>query len=309
MLRTIFVPLDGSPLAEQALAYADRLAEATSAQLVLSRVMPVNIIEPAEDDLALADESRSYLQRIGSELTARGRQVKTITDWGEPAACIVEQLQAHLADLVVMGTHGRSAPGRWLYGSVADAVLRTSPVPVVLVPPAAMTAWPSRGLTRILVPLDGSDLAEAALAPATELAKTFGSEILLLEVVPFPPYAVYGNGAMMVAFEPEKELADSETYLAGVAVRLSAAGILNKVRTRAELANPASAIAEIASSEKADLIAMATHGRSGFARLVLGSVATGTLQRTNEPLLLVGPAMLKTTAVSGSREMAATSVG
>lgn len=307
MLRTILVALDGSPLAEQALAYADRLGEAASAQLVLSRVMPLNIIEPAEDDLALADESRSYLQRIGNELTARGRQVKTITDWGEPAACIVEQLETHQADLVVMGTHGRSAPGRWLYGSVADAVLRTSPVPVVLVPPAAMTPWPSRGLTRILVPLDGSDLAEAALAPATELAKTFGSEILLLEVVPFPPYPLYGDGAMMAAFDPEKELADSETYLAGVAARLRAAGI--QVRTWAELANPAIAIAEVASSEKADLIAMATHGRSGFARLVLGSVATGTLQRANSPLLLVGPGAIKTTGVHDSTELATAPVG
>ena len=71
MLRTIFVPLDGSVLAEQALAYAERIAGTTSAKLVLSRIMPLNIIEPAEDDLALADEARSYLRRVVDRLSAR----------------------------------------------------------------------------------------------------------------------------------------------------------------------------------------------------------------------------------------------
>jgi nucleotide-binding universal stress UspA family protein len=290
MLQTILVPLDGSPLAELALAYAERIAEATSAQLILSRVLPLSIIEPPEEDLALATEARAYMERTANELTARGRNVTSVTDWGQPAMRIVQQVQEHRADLVVMGTHGRSAPGRWFYGSVADAVLRTSPVPVIVVPPAACATCATGALNRILVALDGSGLAEASLAPATELASAFGSEILLVELVPFPPYSLFDGGAMG-AFEPERDLGDSENYLQQIARRLRSKGI--QVRTLAELAKPDIAIAEIAKAERSDLIAMATHGRGGLARLVLGSVATGTLQRTTVPLLLVGPAALQ----------------
>jgi nucleotide-binding universal stress UspA family protein len=95
----------------------------------------------------------------------------------------------------------------------------------------------------------------------------------------------------MGAFEPERDLGDSENYLQQIARRLRSKGI--QVRTLAELAKPDIAIAEIAKAERSDLIAMATHGRGGLARLVLGSVATGTLQRTTVPLLLVGPAALQ----------------
>src|SRR5215467_3073862 len=112
MLRTILVPLDGSPLAEQALTYAERLAEASAAQLVLHRVIPINLIESAEDDLALAAESRTYLQALADQLSTRGRIVKTLTEWGQPASCILGQVRSQQVDLVVMGTHGRSAPGR-----------------------------------------------------------------------------------------------------------------------------------------------------------------------------------------------------
>jgi len=118
-----------------------------------------------------------------------------------------------------------------------------------------------------VVSLDGSDVAELALPPAQELARTVGSELVRLEVVPFPPYVLYDHGSAIAAFEPDKELADSEQYLVEAAARLTATG--SEVRTRAELAQPAVAIAEVADQEKANLIVMATHGRSGFARLVL----------------------------------------
>jgi nucleotide-binding universal stress UspA family protein len=297
MLRTIFVPLDGSPLAEHALPYADRLADATSACMLLCTIVPLNIIEPPEEDLTLADEARAYLGQTASRLSARGRNVQTITQWGEPAACILDQVQSQQADLIVMSTHGRSGLGRWLYGSVADTVLRSSAVPVMVVPPYVTTAWSSGYPMRIVVPLDGSKLAEAALSYAEELARALSAEILLVEIVPFPPYSLYDNGAAMTAFDLDKEIADSKSYLADVAAGLTSSGI--QVRTCAELEHPAVAIASIADREKADLIIMATHGRSGLARLVLGSVATGTLQRTTVPVMLLGPAALHDVAALG----------
>ena len=84
MLRTIFVPLDGSQLAEHALPYAERLAEATSARIVLDRVLPLNIIEPPNKDLALAATARMYLEQLANRLTGRGLVVETVTQWGEP---------------------------------------------------------------------------------------------------------------------------------------------------------------------------------------------------------------------------------
>lgn len=287
MLQRIIVPLDGSELAEHALAYAEVIAAASSAQLILVRVVPFDIIQPPEDEFAMVDDSRAYLARIASDLKAHGRAVTAVTKWGRADKCILDELESQRADLVVMGTHGRSAPGRWLYGSVADAVLRASTVPVVVVPPGSTLRGPCE---RIVVPLDGSSLAEAALPPVVALAKVLGAELLLLEVVPLPTYAFYHEGAMLAAFDPGEVIDESESYLDGVARRLREDGIY--ARTRVELAKPEVAIAEVAAQEKAGLIAMATHGRSGLARLVLGSVATGTLRRTGVPLLLIGPAAL-----------------
>jgi nucleotide-binding universal stress UspA family protein len=292
-MRTILVPLDGSQFAEKALGYAEFLVKATSAELVLCRALPVDLIQPADDDFAMADEARGYLRHVASRLEERGCTVTTLTDWGSAAGCILEHVRGRQADLVVMSTHGRSAPGRWLYGSVADEVMRGSPVPVALIPPAVSMPAAARavGLTRVLVPLDGSERSETALPPAMDVATTLGAEILLLAVVPFPPYSLYDDGTALVAFAPETELTDSERYLADVAARVQAAGI--KVTTRALVANPAIAIAQVAAAEHADAIVMATHGRTGMARMVLGSVAMGTLQRTGVPLLLVGPAAKK----------------
>ncbi len=119
-----------------------------------------------------------------------------------------------------------------------------------------------------------------------------GSEVALLQVIPFPPYPVYGDGsAYLAAFDSEAELAEAKRYLATVAERLRSS--MGPLRVLAELGQPAVAIAQRAAMEKFDLIAMATHGRSGLARLVLGSVATGTLQHANVPVLLVRPAALR----------------
>jgi nucleotide-binding universal stress UspA family protein len=290
MLATILVPLDGSQLAEQALPYAERLAEATSARVVLSRVLPLAVLERPEDDLESADQARAYLQGVAERLTNRGRVVETTSPWADPASGILEQVNSTHADLVVMATHGRSGPSRWLYGSVADEILRRAPVPVILVPPHVAAPWPTDRASSILVPLDGSHHAEAALGPAQELAEKLGSEIVLLQVVLFPPYSLYGDGsAYIAAFDPDVALKEAREYLDALAKRVA----VSHIRVVVELGQPALTIAEIAEREKADLIAMATHGRSGLPRLVLGSVATGTLQRASVPLMLVRPHALQ----------------
>jgi nucleotide-binding universal stress UspA family protein len=299
MLSTILVPLDGSPLAEHALPHAKRLAEAASARLVLTRVLPLPVFQSAENDLASTEEMRVYVSLQADRLRAMGLTVEATTPRGNPAEQILEQAGPGHADLIVMSTHGDSGLGRWLYGSVADEVLRRASVPVVVVPPGLAAPWTADRAPRILVPLDGSALAEAALGPAHEFAVRLGSEIVLLQVIPFPPYELYGDPlAYLPAFDPDAQIAEAGRYLGEVAARLR--GTVSQVRVRAEVGKPTTVIADVASAEQADLIAMATHGRGGLARLVLGSVATGTLRRANVPLILVRPAALApaTTPVS-----------
>jgi nucleotide-binding universal stress UspA family protein len=225
---------------------------------------------------------------IADHLGSKGRVVETTAPWGDPASGILDQVSATHTDVVVMATHGRSGPGRWLYGSVADEILRRALVPVILVPPGVTAPWPTDRPPRILVPLDGSRHAEAALGPAEELAAQLGSEIVLLELVEFPPYSFLGDGnAYLAAFDPDGALGEARQYLGALATRLALGRVL------AGLGYPAFAIAEVAGREKADLMVMATHGRSGLARLVLGSVATGTLQHASVPLMLIRPPILQ----------------
>lgn len=290
MQSTILVPLDGSPLAEHALPYAEHLAKVTSARLILCRALSATKLQPTEI-VGAVDEAHAYMQVVADQLTSRGRVVDTTIPWGEPADEILDQVRSVRADLVVMATHGRSGLGRWLYGSVADEVLRRASVPILLVPPGSHEPWSADRAPRMLVPLDGSQLSEAVLGPARAWATQLGSEIVLVQVIPFKPYSSFGDSSGYVfAFDPEADLAEAERYLSEVADRLRSTA--KQVRVRAQLGEPSVTIAQIATDEKANLIMMATHGRSGLARLVLGSVATGTLRRTNIPLLLVRPASL-----------------
>jgi nucleotide-binding universal stress UspA family protein len=296
---TILVPLDGSPLAERALPFAMRLAQATSARVVLTRVTPLFGPLGGDADLGTAIAAQVYLDEVAAKLAEAGLSVESSTPTGEAASEIVDEARARAADVVVMATHGRSGAGRWLYGSVADAVLRHSPVPVILVPPVATAEWPAAGPPRLLVTLDGSTESEAVLGPAAALSQTLGAELVLLQVVEWPPI-LYGDSPDLVAFDPQELATESETYLRQVAQRLPGA------RYRVEIGRPVPSIIDrVAVQEQAALIAMATHGRTGLARLVLGSVATGALRHATVPLLLVRPTMSETPADAEAEPAAA----
>jgi nucleotide-binding universal stress UspA family protein len=204
---------------------------------------------------------------------------------------IAEAVRDRQADLVVMSTHGRGGLGRWIYGSVADQVLRTSDVPVLLISAADERPWPGQAPFRIVVPLDGSSVAEEALDPVVELAKALEGELVLLRVVEPPNYGLELGESPKFSFQPDVELAVAKEYLAQVADRLTQTG--SAVESRAVVGSAPETIASIAREENAHLIAMATHGRSGLARVVLGSVATGTLQRASLPMLLVRPGVVR----------------
>jgi nucleotide-binding universal stress UspA family protein len=293
VVSTLLVPLDGSELAEQALPHAERLARASAARLVLTRATLIRTLPRQNHERArerALHEAEQYLQALAAGLAERGVDVAWSAPYGEAARAILEQVHTQAADVVVMTSHGRSGLGRWLYGSVAEAVLARSPVPVLLTR-AWPTPAPGRELgrkARLLVPLDGSAFAEAALPAAQRLAAILGGEVVLTHTVvpPWPSPSGEQHLERAVA-DLELAIAEASKYLDQVAqdMALTAASISVDVR----VGDPVRGIAAAGRGRQAALVVMATHGGGRLQRLLLGSVAAGVLQHGGLPVMLVRP--------------------
>ncbi len=298
MYHRIVVPLDGSALAERALPLAGKIARAAGAELRLVLVhhqmpasaIPVPQVVPADYDRQVRDAERGYLAQVAERVRGGGATVATALLDGAVGATIATEVEQAKADLVVMTTHGRGAVSRFWVGSVADELVRTLSVPVLLLRPESEQ---DHGLPRrILVPLDGSPRAERALEHAVEFAKLTGGALELLQVVPpivpllpdaaplMPPVMPPGSDELLVQSARE--------YLDRQAERLRATGVETRVSVLVD-ASPAAAIVEIAERDGTDLIAIATHGASGIRRVVLGSVTDKVLRTSGLPLLVIRP--------------------
>jgi nucleotide-binding universal stress UspA family protein len=311
-MKTILVPLDGSAVAEQVLPHVRRLAPILAAQVRLIRVVSdEEIARVLADDGALAHELGSQTpigpveaQRVGdllrqraadylaaraAELREAGTDVEVVMRDGSPAEQIIA-VAAHDHDtLIAMATHGDSGLRRWALGSVADKVLHAATTPVFLVraiePPAGVRPW-----KRILVPLDGSALAEQALPLAITLARTTQAELIVLQVV--IPLAADAPGLSpfarllppSIAF-PDVPREQAHQQLATTIDRFGAHEAL--ITPVVVFGFPAEAIINEAVRHHVDLIVMATHGYSGLRRWTLGSVADKVLHASTVPLLLV----------------------
>ncbi len=286
MYQHILVTLDGSPLAEQALPYAAKLAKSLGAHLTLLRAVPATATgAAASTDAETPAQAEAYLQSVRTRAAEAG-SVETVVASGVPARVIVDAAKQRHADLIVLATHGRSGLGRWIYGSVADQVMRESPVPVVVVPATAPFAWPGDRAPRILVPLDGSDLARAALGPASELAGALHADLILVDVVE-PHATAFVDPTATALIDPTPELEAAKAYLTQVAADLRAKGRVVEISDAFGFS--ASGIVDTAEEKHADLIVMASHGSAGLTRLVLGSVATGVIQRSHVPVVIIRP--------------------
>jgi nucleotide-binding universal stress UspA family protein len=297
----ILVPLDGSDLAEKALPVAAELARRTGASLRLVHVhVPIAADPIYVEGLPVIDEhmrslrhehEQAYLDQARQRLAA-GVAVSVALLDGPPAATLAAHAQASGAALVVMTTHGRGGLERAWLGSMADELVHLSPVPLLLLrPEPGSVPSPFR---RTLVPLDGSARAESILEHVLELARLEpAAELVLLDVVQPIASTVWTPGAaltssVVTADVTQRQEEHARHYLDGVARRLQAAGV--GVRTRIELAaGVASAILDVARDEQAGLVALATHGRSGLARLALGSIADKVVRGSRTPVLLFGP--------------------
>lgn len=297
MFNRILVPLDGSTLSERALPVATLLGQATGGRLSLVRAT-------GENDSAggARQQARAYLESVAHRLGTQA-SVDVATPDGPAARGILAEIDRQHADLVVMTTHGHTGLQRLVHGSVAEAVLADSPVPVLLVrmnvTPAAAAWRPARPC--LLLPLDGSFFAEAALRPAAAMARALDWTLVLLRVVASP-------AALLVDPEvarPETtdriiqdEEGEADRYLHSLANTLRAEGL--RVETRIRVGQAAQAILDEGATAGASLVVMATHGRTGLERLMRGSVASEVLHRGSLPLLLIRPSGV------GSRFSAAT---
>ena len=195
------------------------------------------------------------------------------------------------ADLVVMTTHGRGPVSRALLGSVADELVRRCPVPVLLVrsDETLPDLHQEPSVTRVLIPLDRSPTSEQILGPAMQLGSVLGASYTFLHVVPTGERLTTKAGADQWAglnrSWQEHEAAESLAYLERFAQCFRAPPV--EVRTRVVISpHVASAVVEEARAESCDLIALATHGRGGFKRLLLGSVADKVLRCAPCPVLV-----------------------
>jgi nucleotide-binding universal stress UspA family protein len=304
-MKTILVPLDGSALAERVLPYARLLARTIDARLHLLRVVTdvrhehVPLDDPTvraeagvppgatERDSAPAWEAlrqfaENDLAEHAAQLRAAGLQVTSEVRVGAPAETIVEVAAACHARMIAMATHGYSGLTRWALGSVADAVLHTAAAPVLLVRGNAPPPKHASAIKRIIVPLDGSELARQALPTAIELADFARAEVVVVQAIT-PSIEDYLGAASPVA-----ELRDNLRAQALHEYEQQVAGDRPAAVTAAVLVgHAAQAIAEEVDWRRADLIVMATHAYSGLRRWVHGSVADQLLHATTTPLLLV----------------------
>jgi len=294
--KRILVPLDGSTFAEAALPLALGLTRKTNASLhLISVVEPIPAFAYAEWEPAALDWSTQYLDSVGQRLSdSAGGEVTTAVHTGRVVETLHEQVRALGIDLVVMATHGRGAFSRAWLGSVADALMREAETPVLFVHPKegeAPPPVPQEDFETLLIPLDGSALSESALEHATEFGELFGSAYHLTRVVAYPleiaspylPHTIQMNADILA--EAKQGAAD---YLEEKAEQMRKRGL----RVTASVAVDPQAAHGILSEAEAvgsDLVAMATHGRSGVSRVVLGSAADKVLRGTHVPVLLYRP--------------------
>lgn len=289
----IVVPLDGSELSEKAVPYAVTIARATDARLLFctiweegERALIANLPDQAEDLFKQGTEHyESYLAGVANQV--EGVEVATEVLLGAPAEAIQRVLEQRDPRLLVIATHGRSGLSRWHYGSVASKLAREAPAPTIVIGPQVLADGAQEGaIRRILVPLDGSSLAEAALRPALEMAEALDASLVLAQVVNWTAQTFAFGPADVDIVEIDKRLTEgAQAYLERVKEEQKTQ---RPIETVVLHGLPASALIDLIAAKEIDLVVMSSHTRSGLTRAVLGSVAERLLQG-KAPVLLIRP--------------------
>ena len=289
----MLIPLDGSKLAEYSLAYVSALRP-----LGLSEAKLVSVIEPApvparrgsEDDDRERNLLTSYHQKLADDLRMHTTvDVKPSVLTGPAPEAIIQEAETYQPDYLIISTHGSSGLSRWRFGSVADKVIRGAGCPTIVVGPVAAEreSWLESRLMpvfrSILVPLDGSELAERALPEAQRFAEALGAQVHVLTAVSM---GNLGPNEAWVGVSPklmDDLVSDAGLYLDGVKARVTGLeGALFVVR----IGDAAQTLGDYMTENAIDLVIMTSHGRGGFLRTALGST-TDRMLGGNAPVLIV----------------------
>ncbi len=291
--QRILVPLDGSSLAERSLPAAINLAHAFSqekpCELHLLRVVPPIMValEPTlySETIHLGEEeAQAYLAAVAVDLTKHGFPIFLTSQTGAVAETIIDYAQKQDIQLMVISSHGRSGLSRWVYGSITEKVLRQACCATLVIREQVEQV---HGIfQKILICLDGSEVAEQALEPALTLAQGTQAEVILLQVAP-PTSLLFDLETPDQVQENLAALArdDAEAYLQTVVEKLPAMD--SAITTRTVVGHAADAIIDEAAALGVDLIAMSSHGRSGLSRWVYGSVTEKVLRGAKCATLII----------------------
>jgi nucleotide-binding universal stress UspA family protein len=297
MYTQLLIPLDGSRTAEAVLPYGRTLAERLKIPVEFLGVVDTGALAgqvshgTARYFETVIDESvrssEAYLKRIAK--TFPGREIKCTVEKGKAEEVIIEKAGFD-ATLTAMATHGRSGFNRLLLGSVAEKVLRGSTNPLLLIRASEDAKIEGEAaLKSVIVPLDGSELAESVLAPAVELARALRLEVVLLRAyrIPMNTYAGMEDYYPVNYEEISGALREeAQSYLEKKVGEIQRQGIEKLSFIIAE-GSGADEIVALGRRTADNLIAMCTHGRSGVKRWVLGSVTEKVVRLSGDPVLIV----------------------
>ncbi len=298
MFQRILVPLDGSPRAESALAPAIALAERCGAGLLLVRAILVHVFpgaNPGPAQLEAMRETERYLDTVANRVRKTGVAVRTAIPYDAPALGIADQAEFRHADLIVMNTHARTWPDTLLHPSVTMGVLEHTQAPILALKSVGeesgetetqLPRFMTDATAPIIVPLDGSLLAECVLPLAEGLATTFGNPLLLVSAAerPYITSGVFYDPAVIPHIE-DWALEGTQSYLNRKQQEAARRGL--RVQTESGVGSVAGFIEDCLQRYNAGLVVMASHGRNGVGRFLLGSVAQSVLRQSAAPVLLV----------------------
>jgi nucleotide-binding universal stress UspA family protein len=292
MYTKILVPLDGSERSERVLPPARSIVEALNIDVELLQVTDPNVVtafsDPEHERYAdqvgssIRNNSINYLERIANSFPDP-TTVTCSAELGNAAEVIADKAAVHPGTIIAMSTHGRSGVQRWLLGSTADKVLHAAHNPLLLVRATDDTPLnETTMLKRIVVPLDGSQLAELTLPHVVELAKNLGLEVVLVRV--FDPLSQ--GHIPYVERVGEKMRVEAKAYLELKVRGLESEG-LKEVSYLLLQGNAATKIVDITQATHDNLVAICTHCRFGIGRWVLGSVTDRVVRYSGNPVLVI----------------------
>lgn len=290
MYSKILVPLDGSRLSEAVLPFARSFARALE--------VPVEFLHVSDAAVAKTrsgpSEIDAYLKKIAESFA--GVAVDFTVEAGSPASVIVDLANTQPGTLIAMATHGYSGLQRWLLGSVTEKVLHAAKNHLLLVRPGEDGVQTESELKTILVPLDGSRLAEKALPAVSELAARLKLEVVLVRVLsriyfaaPEAYLPVFGMNIPNPKELWAEAASQAKTYLTGKAEELRAAGTspVSFLLIEGGGEGAAAEIVDLAGKTPHCLVAIGSHGQTGLGRWLLGSVAERAVRHSRSPVLVI----------------------